>query len=66
MTITVNKSKYVVNTKLIDTNSNYNLAISVKRPKEKYPIWGTITKEGNDLREIAKSIIDLWIKTNNI
>ena len=54
--------KYAVDTRIIETNSNYNKAIHIRMVGEKFPSWGTIIKETDNTREWAKKVIDLWVK----
>lgn len=54
--------RYSVKVYPVDTKSNYNTAIHISMVGENFPIWGTIIKETDNAREIAKKVIDTWTK----
>lgn len=53
---------YSVQVRKIETNSNYDTAISIKIVGEKFPKWGTIIKSTDNVRKLAKEIIKTWTK----
>jgi len=53
---------YSVRSEKIETNSNYDTAISIKMVGERFPVWGTIIKSTDNVRQFAKGIIKSWVK----
>jgi hypothetical protein len=62
MYITEGIIRYRVEAKKIQTNSNYDTAITIKMVGERFPVWGTIIKSTDNVRSFAKSIIKSWVK----
>ena len=60
--ITVNNIKYVVKTRMLDNNTNYNMGISIHKHGQKTPEWGTVIKHTDDVRQIAVNVINSWNK----
>ena len=57
--------RYSVCVKKLETNSNYNHAISIKMVGERFPTWGTTVKETDNFREIASNVIKTWSSKTN-
>jgi len=53
---------YAVETRPMETNSNYDLAISIRMVGERFPAWGTIIKSTENVRKFAKAKIKSWAK----
>jgi hypothetical protein len=53
---------YAVETRARNTNSNYDLAISIRMVGERFPAWGTIIKSSENVRKYAKAKIKSWAK----
>lgn len=56
---------YAVTSRKLETNSNYDTAISIKMVGERFPAWGTIIKSTENVRKFAKAKIKSWTKTVN-
>ena len=53
---------YSVQSRQIESDSNYNTAISIKMVGERFPAWGTIIKSTENVRQFAKRVIKSWVK----
>lgn len=53
---------YSVQSKPIETNSNYNTVITIKMVDERFPAWGGIIKSTDNVRKFAKRVIKSWVK----
>jgi len=62
MYITEGIIKYRVDTRKLETNSNYNIGISIKMVGENFPEWGTTIKSTDNARKYAKEVIKTWAK----
>jgi hypothetical protein len=51
---------YAVETRPMETNSNYDTAISIRMVGERFPAWGTIIKSTENVRKYAKAKIKSW------
>ena len=51
---------YAVETRMLETNSNYDMAISFRMVGENFPITGTIIKSTENVRKFAKETIKRW------
>lgn len=60
--VTAGIIRYRVTVKPIQTNSNYNTSISIKMVGERFPACETIVKENDNHRDIAKKVIQTWVK----
>jgi len=58
--ITEGLIRYSVATRKLETNSNYNTAISIHMIGTRYPAWGTIIKSTENVRAYAKAVIKKW------
>ena len=58
--ITVNLKRYSVAVRKVETNSNYDTGINIHEVGQKLPIWGTIIKSTDNVREYAKAVIKSW------
>ena len=54
--------RYSVETRKLETNSNYNVGISIRMVGERFPAWGTVIKSSDNVRKCAKKIIKSWVK----
>lgn len=53
---------YAVDTRILDNNSNYNMAINFRMVGEKFPSCGMIIKSTENVRQFAKTTIHRWGK----
>lgn len=53
---------YSVKSELMDVKSVYNTAIEIRMVGFNFPVWGTVIKSTDNVRERAKEIINCWLK----
>jgi hypothetical protein len=53
---------YSIQSRQIETNSNYDTTISIKMVGERFPAWGGIIKSTDNVRKFAKRVIKSWVK----
>jgi hypothetical protein len=51
---------YAVETRMLETNSNYDMAISFRMVGERFPACGMIIKSTENVRKFAKETIKRW------
>ena len=53
-----------VKSETIITDSNYNTSIQIKMVGFNFPIWGTVIKSTDNVRQYAKEVINTWTNHN--
>jgi len=57
MKIQHKKVRYSVKVRKLNSDSNYDTAISIHRIGERSPVWGTVIKSSDNIRQTAKAVI---------
>ena len=65
ITFTFEGKKYNVQTRELDTDSNYNMGISIhEKNNPKVPLWGTVIKHTDNISDVVERVINTWKKSS--
>ena len=63
ITFTFEGKQYNVQTRPLETDSNYNMGISIhEKNNPKTPLWGTVIKHTDNVAEVVERVINTWKK----